>query len=141
VKKILLNFRAICSLGTLSLFVFFLAASQPHRVHHLLENLRVSSSDHVQSHSLNHHQDGAAEPDGTSSSPHADTTKHDANHDASTQTNCVVQAAAHHARFAILTCTVIPFSSTELTSRSVHTISSPASFNPSPFGQRAPPAL
>jgi hypothetical protein len=141
VKRIIFNFRAICSLGTLSLFVLFLAASQPHRVHHLLEDLRASSSDRVHSHSSDHHQDRAAEQDGTSSSPHADTTKHDANHDTSTQTNCVVQAAAHHAHFAALTCTLVPFSGTEPTSDSVRTISSPASFNPAPFGQRAPPAL
>jgi hypothetical protein len=143
VKKIILNFRAICSLGTLSLFILFLAASQPHRVHHFFEDLRLSSKGHVHSHPADHHHDRASEAaDGASPAPlHTSAPKHDANHDTSSQTTCVVQAAAHHAHLAALTCTVIPFSSTELTSRAVYIVSSPACFNPSPFSQRAPPSL
>jgi len=39
VKPTLHKLRSICALGIVSLFAIFLAASQPHRVHHLLENL------------------------------------------------------------------------------------------------------
>ena len=33
------NFLSACALGIISCFVLFLAASAPHRVHHLFENL------------------------------------------------------------------------------------------------------
>lgn len=35
------NFRSCCALGSIALFVLFLLASAPHRVHHLLENLSL----------------------------------------------------------------------------------------------------
>ncbi len=38
-KIILRNLRSTCALGIISCFVLFLAASAPHRVHHLFENL------------------------------------------------------------------------------------------------------
>lgn len=37
--------RSLCSLGTVILFLTFLAASAPHRVHHLLENVPAPKSD------------------------------------------------------------------------------------------------
>jgi hypothetical protein len=40
VKPIGYNFRSACALGIISCFVLFLAASAPHRVHHLFENLQ-----------------------------------------------------------------------------------------------------
>lgn len=42
-KPTLHKFRPICALGIVSLFALFLAASQPHRVHHLLENLPAAA--------------------------------------------------------------------------------------------------
>jgi hypothetical protein len=39
VKTAFTNLRAACSLGIIATFVLFLAASAPHRVHHLFENL------------------------------------------------------------------------------------------------------
>ena len=38
-KKIFVNPSSICAISIVSLFVLFLTASQPHRVHHLFENL------------------------------------------------------------------------------------------------------
>jgi hypothetical protein len=39
VKYVTSHLRSACAIGSVSFFILFLAASQPHRVHHLFENL------------------------------------------------------------------------------------------------------
>jgi len=88
--------RALCAMGIVSLFTLFLAAAQPHRVHHLLENLPAVEHAHLagaahtgQSHSHVH---------GGSSAPlHAHSDRPDANHDGRPKTDCVTQGIVKHA--------------------------------------------
>ncbi|HMF52445.1 MAG TPA: hypothetical protein VK603_27550 [Candidatus Saccharimonadales bacterium] len=42
-KPYLRKLRSLCSLGIVPLFALFLATSQPHRVHHLFENLPAAA--------------------------------------------------------------------------------------------------
>jgi hypothetical protein len=84
----------------------------------------------------------AAEPVQRKPEPlHANTPKRDAHHDNSTQTDCIVQAAAQRAQFAPVEIAQIAFLDSEFDLR--FTVQSVAftAFDPSPFSQRAPPRV
>jgi hypothetical protein len=91
--------RALYSLGIVSLFTLFLAASQPHRVHHLLENLASIGPSHVAGgvHDEESHPDDHVGP----SAPfHAHNNRPDANHDGRPKTDCATQGIVKHAPLA-----------------------------------------
>jgi hypothetical protein len=147
VKKIDYNFRSTCSLGVISSFVLFLAASAPHRVHHLFENL-------AKTHSQDHHAhpsiqlgitsavDHDADDDEYSGEPaHAGTTHDDQNHDGTAQTVCVLQSAAQHSHLFNAQLVEIAFLGIETEEHPDRSAFRLSPFNPSPFSQRAPPKV
>jgi hypothetical protein len=143
VRTVFRNFRSTCSVGIVSLFVLFLAASAPHRVHHLFENLRKT---HVRDHHIHPStQSGArghTHGDAHSAGPlHADTTHDDQNHDGTTQTICLLQGAAQHSHLSAAQPVSIIFLKVEFEERLDRLLLLLSPFNPSPFSQRAPPKV
>jgi hypothetical protein len=143
VRTVFRNFRSTCSVGIVSLFVLFLSASAPHRVHHLFENLRKT---HVRDHHIHPStQSGArghTHGDAHSAGPlHADTTHDDQNHDGTTQTICLLQGAAQHSHLSTVHLVTVAFFSIESKERHEGPFLRLSPFNPSPFSQRAPPTI
>jgi hypothetical protein len=155
--------RSVYTIATVRVFLTFLTASAPHRVHHLLENLPLTSRPlgdgvspathhdhgiHGHQHSqLTHHHghslgqtENGSKPDDSNVEPlHANTSKRDAHHDHAEQTNCVIQTAAQHAQFAPVECAEVTFLSYEFAHRRASQSVDFSCFDPSPFSQRAPP--
>jgi hypothetical protein len=143
VRIISRNFHSVCSLGIISCFVLFLAASAPHRVHHLFENLpKTHPRDHhihpsTQSSATDH-----THGDAHSAGPlHADTTHDDQNHDGTTQTICLLQGAAQHSHLSTAHLVTVAFLNIESKERQEGPFLRLSPFNPSPFSQRAPPKV
>jgi len=147
VKIILKHFRSTCALGVLCCFVLFLAASAPHRVHHLFENL-------PKTHGHDHHSDPSIQSGTTSAvdhdtddddysarPAHAGTTHNDKNHDGTAQTVCLLQSAAQHSHFSATPLLEIAFLNVEFGEQSTPSSLPLSPFNPSPFSQRAPPKV
>ena len=141
------NFRSTCSLGIISCFVLFLAASAPHRVHHLFENLpKPHGQDRhthppSQSDATDHsHSDHRA--DAHSADPlHADAPHDDQNHDGTAQTVCLLQSAAQHSHLSTAQAVSIVFLKVEFEEQLYRLPLWLSPFNPSPFSQRAPPTI
>ena len=146
-KIISRHVRSTCSLGVLCCFVLFLAASAPHRVHHLFENL--PNTDGHDSHVHRSIQSGTTSAvdhdtnhDEHSASPaRAGSTHKDQNHDGSAQTVCLLQSAAQHSHLSNAQLLEIAFLSIESEERPDGPSPRFSPFNPSPFSQRAPPTL
>lgn len=141
------HLRSTCSLGIIASFVVFLAASAPHRVHHLFENLpKPYGQDHHAHSSMQSGTTSAVDHDTNdhehSASPaHAGTTHDDQNHDDTAQTVCLLQSAAQHSHLSTAQPVSIIFLKVEFEERLdlLPLLLSP--FNPSPFSQRAPPKV
>ena len=140
-KTVLRDPRAICSLGSASFFVLLLAASAPHRVHHLFENYRGLNHIHPSSRSgATSAVDDHTHRHGHPVDPlHAGTTHNDKNHGDTAQTVCLLQSVSQHSHLSIVSLVEIPFLSTESDERSGRLFLRLSPFNPSPFSQRAPP--
>ena len=146
-KIILRNLRSTCALGIISCFVLFLAASAPHRVHHLFENLPKPHGHGLRSHSPtqpdatdNTHTDHQA--DTNSADPlHADAPHDDQNHDPTAQTVCLLQSAAQHSHLSTAPLLEIAFLNVDFGQQSTPSSLPLSPFNPSPFSQRAPPKV
>ena len=129
-KKARSDFRSICSLGIVSLFLFFLAASAPHRVHHIFENLLHSDENFsswdvsTESHDSQTHRADHKKDDSTSA-----------------KTDCVAASVAQNAHVSIVQVPEIGLRAAELQGQSKPQVLAFASFNPSPFGERAPPSI
>jgi hypothetical protein len=120
------RFRSGCTLGIISLFVIFLAASAPHRVHHFFENLPL----HNHSHSHNDHagdNDHSRSPGNDHESPQPQ------------QSNCAVQSVAQNSHVSAVQLIEIPFSEIALAHKPNLRIIASSFFDASPFSQRAPP--
>jgi hypothetical protein len=147
VRIISTHLRSTCSLGIIASFVVFLAASAPHRVHHLFENLpKPYGQDHhahppTQSDATDHsHTDHHAEAH--SADPlHADTPHDDQNHDGTAQTVCLLQGAAQHSHLSTVQLAKVAFLYIESEEWSEGQSPRLSPFNPSPFSQRAPPKV
>jgi hypothetical protein len=147
VKIISRHLRSTCSLGIIASFVVFLAASAPHRVHHLFENLpkphgqdrhaRPSTQSDATDDTHTDHQadEHSADPS------HADAPHDDQNHDRTAQTACLLQSAAQHSHLSSAQLVEIAFLSIESEGRPDDPSFWISSFNPSPFSQRAPPKV
>ena len=121
------SFRSGCALGVVSLFVIFLAASAPHRVHHFFENLPL----HIHSNSHNDHSgdnDHSRSPGNDQESPQPQ------------QSNCAVQSVAQNSHVSAVQLIEIPFSEIALAHKPDPGIFTSSFFDASPFSQRAPPA-
>lgn len=180
--------RALCAWSAISAWVLFLAASAPHRVHHLLEHVAPLSRDastsvtpakaaeepaperatrpqticrrhtHHNNHSHEHCETTAdsaatAAPVSTTADTavaqrhdhgghdHANAPKQDAQHDTSTQTGCVLQAAAQNSPAIAKPIHGIPNVKANPTGAPTLPAVRAASYNLAPFSQRAPPPL
>jgi hypothetical protein len=122
------NFRSICALGIVSLFVLFLTASAPHRVHHFFEQLQFPVA-HKHSHGHDHDAADTAHrhaPDHDSPKPqHSD---------------CVVQSVAQNSHVSSVQLIEVPFLEIALAHKPDPGIVASSFFDASPFSQRAPPA-
>jgi hypothetical protein len=121
--------RSVCSLGIVSVFVFFLASSAPHRVHHIFENLshpdeKVSTSD--ASHPSDHAQTDTADNKNDGKSP---------------KTDCVAASVAQNAHLSIVQVPAIDLVAAEIQAQSKPQVLSLATFNSSPYRERAPPHI
>jgi hypothetical protein len=151
VRKFNTNFHAYCAVGTVSLFVLFLIASAPHRVHHLLENLPLREGLAAQAHHHDdeehrgtlttrnqlaaHHGDHAEQ----GSQPlHTNRADRDARHDNSTQTDCVVQTVTQHSQLAPVQSLGMIFVGIECAAYQLPAFEHVLHFSSAPFSQRAP---
>jgi hypothetical protein len=162
-KKSRVTCRSIISLGMISLLVLFLAASQPHRVHHLFENLPESGNslqknppEAARAHPAHHpgpHDHGshshhapdsrtahAASPEDAASPLHAHTPRQDAHNDGgAAQTECLLQSVAQNSHLNpvhLAAAAVVGIDGERVADRPAVPFHL---FNPSPFSQRAPP--
>jgi hypothetical protein len=112
-----------CSFGTAILFVIFLVASAPHRVHHLFEEASASS-EHGHSHHAAPSSDSGHEPHPQSRSQQAD---------------CALQSLAQNAHLFGVQLLAISFTEFTIEPQLAGPAARLSSFNPAPFSQRAPP--
>jgi hypothetical protein len=128
VGKAFCNIRSICTVGIVSLFVLFLTASTPHRVHHFFEKVSLPKAEN---HSHAHHH-------------HAADKGHDHGDDRESpppqQSDCAMQSAAQNGHLASVQFIEVPFLQISLARNPDRGVIATKSFNPSPFSQRAPPA-
>lgn len=138
-KTISINPRSYIALGIVSLFVSFLAASAPHRVHHLFEDLQEASIDGTPIHGstapVRHHIHAHPGP------LHAGSTHDDHNHDGTTQTVCLLQSAAQHCHVSIVSLFEIASLTIGVQNQSDPPFLTFSHFDPAPFSQRAPPTV
>jgi hypothetical protein len=141
VKIISGHLRSTYALGVISSFVLFLAASAPHRVHHLFENLPKPHGHGLRAHSATQPDtagDTERQADAHSDEPlHADAPHNDQNHDPTAQTVCVLQSAAQHSHLSSAQLVEIALHSIESEGRYDDPSFRFSSFSLSPFSQRA----
>ena len=116
-------------------FLFFVLYSAPHRVHHLFEELGVSSksSDHAAEPTAPHdHPAQNSEHDNASH-------EHDHSSDGSAKAECVIQAVAQNFHFAPAQATEVSYLELEAETRPAVSVAPHYHFSLSPFSQRAPP--
>lgn len=136
-KPIILTLRSICALGTVSLFALFLAASQPHRVHHLLENLspaagrEAGAKDSQHSHAHDHEENSAP--------LHAHNDPTDAHHDGQPQTDCAIQYTAGNLQLSPNPPFELSYQEITFTRLAHIPALGYTKFDSSPCSQRAPP--
>jgi hypothetical protein len=153
--KIRVTCPSIISLGMISLLALFLAASQPHRVHHLFENLPEARSGlHEHSgknagthpaHDHENHSHHAKDPralharEAAGTPLQANSPRQDAHHEGSAQTECLLQSVARNSHLTPLQL----LEAFVLTLADECPVDCPSAsfrvFNSSPFSQRAPP--
>ena len=109
-------------LSVAAVFVFFLAASAPHRVHHFFEQFPAPAEQRVA------HADGAQ---------HSHHDHH--NPKPKQQNDCVVLSVAQNAHASLVQAFHFTVIASAVARCGESTVTVVSSFNPSPFSQRAPP--
>jgi hypothetical protein len=140
------NFRSSCALGIISLFVLFLAASAPHRVHHLLEGLHLPEDQDQRSLATSQsatvaHDDAHRGNDQPDDTEHTDTSQRDQHHDGAPKTDCVLQSAASTSHLSPSSPFALPYREIALATPVCKKAAGIANFDPSPRSQRAPPSF
>jgi hypothetical protein len=128
------NFRFVCSLGIASFFVLFLASSAPHRVHHFFEGL-------PHSHENDADTDDFEGVDGHADHSHTDSADHENHRNKPVVPDCVAASIAQNAHLSIVEVSEIAVRVAEFRGHSILPVLSFISFNPAPFGERAPPLV
>jgi hypothetical protein len=116
------KFSATCRCVSISLsflFLIFLVATQPHRVHHFLESLNPIHSDAI-----------VAEDD----------CEHHHNQNIPAQTHCVIQSAAQNSHLGQVQLLEIPFIESTFETTNAELPQRIISFPFLPFLRRAPPS-
>lgn len=116
-------------------FLFFVLYSAPHRVHHLFEDLGVSSqsSDHaaIPTAPHEHHEQDSAQDNASH--------EHDHRSRGSAKADCTVQAVAQNFHVAPAQSIEVSYLKIESETQWADTLAWHYHFVPSPFSQRAPP--
>jgi hypothetical protein len=115
-------------LSVAAAFVFFLAASAPHRVHHFFEQFPAPAEQRV---ALAHTHEHAADEQHGHHNDHNPLPKQ--------QNDCVVLTVAQNAHASLVQPFTFTTAASALARRAAPAIVIASSFNPSPFSQRAPP--
>jgi hypothetical protein len=118
-------FKWVLHLHLATSFLFFLVVSAPHRVHHFFEQ-------------------GALAPQGDVGAHSNDQGETDHDHQRAPQApggdiDCAVQSLAQNAHAAAPPLIALPFEEFTCARTERPAVARAASFNPSPFSQRAPP--
>ena len=118
----------MCALGIVSLFVLFLTASAPHRVHHFFEQPQFPVAD-KHSHGHDHDTAGAAD-------------RQAADHDSPKpqHSDCAIQSLAQNSHVSSVQLIEVPFLEIALAHKPDPKIVASSYFDAAPFSQRAPPA-
>jgi hypothetical protein len=121
------SMRSSAALGTAVLFIFFLAASGPHRVHHFFEENSFSTETpgHL----------------GGEESAHQHHDHSDNHYPEPKPINCPVYSVAQHSQLSILQAFQITFVQTLITGCVDRPVVWLSSTSPSPISQRAPPGV
>jgi len=119
--------RGLCW-NTALAFLFFLAFSAPHRVHHVYEQLAASSAPHI-AHAVAHDH-----------FERNDRRPHD-NQPASKPNDCVVLSVAQSAHLSLVSSFDLPIVATPVSRCADHPVVTIKSFNTTPGSPRAPPRV
>jgi hypothetical protein len=146
VKKANFSFRSSCALGIVSLFVYFLAASAPHRVHHLLEDLQFPADpEHgfqtASQLTTSEHNDAYGDTNQANAREQAGSSEQDRHHDTAPMTDCVLQSAANNSHLSPSQPLALTYQKILLMPPAGMTAISFINFSPAPCSQRAPPKL
>jgi hypothetical protein len=106
------------AVGISAVFVFFLIAIQPHRVHHFFETLSHTHSNTIVA---------------------TDDCEHDHNQNVPAQTHCVIQSAAQNSHLGQVQLVQIPFVESAFETRNAELTQRIQYFSFYPFLRRAPP--
>jgi hypothetical protein len=117
--------KRVLHLHLAAAFLFFLVGSAPHRVHHFFEQGTLAPQSAVVTHS---HDAGEDDP----GHPHAPQAPGNA-------PDCAVQSLAQNAHAAAPSLGALPLEEFACARIEHLAVARAASFNPSPFSQRAPP--
>ena len=122
------NFRSICALGIVSLFVLFLTVSAPHRVHHFFEQPQFPVAESI--------------PTATIMTPPTRLTATATDHDSPKpqHSDCAMQSVAQNSHISSVQLIEVPFLEIALAHKPDPRIVASSFFDASPFSQRAPPA-
>jgi hypothetical protein len=107
-------------------FLFFVLYTAPHRVHHVFEQAPFAPAD----------LDDHAQASSTAGSHEHD---HEGKSPLPQRSDCAAQMAAQSTHFASPPLIELPFSTFACARTELVVVARAASFNPSPFSQRAPP--
>lgn len=127
VRTVFRNCRSICAVGIISLFVLFLTASAPHRVHHIFEQSAFPAED-THAHANDHDLDDA-------------THSHGQDHDSPKplHSDCALQSVAQNSHVSSAQLIEVPFLEIARPCDPDRRVAAASFFDASPFSQRAPP--
>jgi hypothetical protein len=134
------NLRSLCSLGIVSFFVFFLASSAPHRVHHFFDDLPNSHKE-ISKHDADARYSETIDGQGFSEHSHDAPPDHDNHKGKPRVPDCVAASVAQNAHLSIVEVPDIAVRVAEFRGQAILPVLSFVTFNPAPFGERAPPLV
>lgn len=126
-RTVFRNFRSICAVGIVSLFVLFLTASTPHRVHHIFEQPPPVAQKHF--HGPDHEANDKDHSQG-----------HDHDSPKPQHSDCALQSVAQNTHISSAQLIEVPFLEIAHVRNPDRRIVASSFFDAAPFSQRAPPA-
>ena len=126
-RTVFRNCRSICAVGIISLFVLFLTASAPHRVHHIFEQPPPVAQKHFHGH--DHEANDKDHSRG-----------HDHDSPKPQHSDCALQSVAQNTHISYAQLIEVPFLEIAHVRNPDRRIVASSFFDASPFSQRAPPA-
>lgn len=128
IRTLSLESRGRARAAVAAAFLFFVLYSAPHRVHHFFEQAPFAPAER-DLHALTSDPAGTRGHDHERESPQSE------------PTDCAAQLAAQNTHFAAPAPIAFPFTEIIRAQSEIGAVAWAASFNPSPFSQRAPPPV